>query len=52
MSKGSYLTDNGGHNGPHPMFYETAEDDAAWLALLFVVYEVLTSICRPRGEVV
>ena len=34
MSKGSYLTDNGGHNGPHLMFYETAKDDAAWGANL------------------
>jgi hypothetical protein len=25
MSKGSYLTDNGDHNGPHLMFYETAK---------------------------
>jgi hypothetical protein len=30
MSKGSYLTDNGGHNMPHLMFYETAKDGAAW----------------------
>lgn len=30
MSKGSYLTDNGDHNSPHLMFYETAKDDAAW----------------------
>src|SRR5580704_586487 len=29
MSKGSYLTDQGGHNMPHMMFYETA-DAAAW----------------------
>lgn len=34
MSKGSYLTDNGGHNGPHLMFYETAKDGAAWGANL------------------
>jgi len=34
MSKGSYLTDNGDHNGPHLMFYETAKDDAAWGANL------------------
>ena len=25
MSKGSYLTDKGGHNGPHLMFYEAVE---------------------------
>jgi hypothetical protein len=34
MSKFSYLTDNGGHNGPHLMFYETAKDGAAWGANL------------------
>ena len=34
MSKGSYLTDNGGHNGPHLMFYEAAKDGAAWGANL------------------
>ena len=33
MSKGSYLTDQGGHNMPHMMFYETA-DAAAWGANL------------------
>jgi hypothetical protein len=30
MSKGSYLTDSGGHNLPHLMFFETAKDGAAW----------------------
>jgi len=30
MSKSSYLTDNGGHNGPHLMFYEPLKDDSAW----------------------
>ena len=30
MSKGSYLTDEDGHNFPHLMFYETAKDGAAW----------------------
>ena len=34
MSKCSYLTDNGGHNGPHLMFYEAAKDGAAWGANL------------------
>lgn len=33
MSKDSYLTDQGGHNMPHMMFYETA-DPAAWGANL------------------
>jgi hypothetical protein len=30
MSKSSYLTDSGGHNGPHLMFYEAVKGDAAW----------------------
>jgi hypothetical protein len=30
MSKSSYLTDNGDHNGPHLMFYETSKDGASW----------------------
>jgi len=34
MSKDSYLSDYGGHNGPHLMFYETAKDGAAWGANL------------------
>lgn len=34
MSKGSYLTDNSGHNLPHVMFYETAKDGAVWGANL------------------
>jgi hypothetical protein len=34
MSKSSYLTDNGAHNGPHLMFYETSKDGAAWGANL------------------
>lgn len=34
MSKDSYLTDYGGHTGPHMMFYETAKDGAAWGANL------------------
>jgi hypothetical protein len=29
MSKSSYLTDSGGHNMPHVMFFESAKDDAA-----------------------
>jgi hypothetical protein len=28
MSKSSYLTDNGAHNGPHLMFYQTDKTDA------------------------
>jgi hypothetical protein len=34
MSKSSYLTDEGGHNLPHLMFYESAKDGAAWGANL------------------
>lgn len=34
MSKGSYLTDQAGHNVPHLMFYESAKDGAAWGANL------------------
>jgi len=34
MSSDSYLSDYGGHNAPHMMFYETAKDDAAWGANL------------------
>jgi hypothetical protein len=30
MSKSSYLSDYGDHNGPHLMFYESAKNDAAW----------------------
>lgn len=30
MSKGSYLTDEGGHNAPHLMFYVPLDDAAAW----------------------
>ena len=34
MSKDSYLTDDGGHNGPHMMFYDAVKDGAAWGANL------------------
>jgi hypothetical protein len=34
MSKTSYLTDNGGHNGSHLMFYQADKDGAAWGANL------------------
>ncbi len=30
MSKSSYLTDNGDHNAPHLMFFQTGKPDAAW----------------------
>jgi hypothetical protein len=54
MSKGSYLTDNGDHNGPHLMFYETAKDDAAWGAnmpnspVLSVNYWYLSAQAYPQ----
>ena len=34
MSKDSYLSDYGGHDAPHMMFYETAKDGADWGASL------------------
>lgn len=34
MAKSSYLTDNGGHNMPHLMFYAHTKDVAAWGANL------------------
>ena len=34
MGKSSYLTDQGDHNGPHLMFFEPGEADAAWGANL------------------
>src|SRR6202051_5251439 len=34
MLKDSYLTDYGGHNAPHMMFFETAKDGVAWGANL------------------
>lgn len=34
MSKSSYLTDAGGHNMPHLMFYEPGKDGTAWGANL------------------
>lgn len=34
LGKSSYLTDSGDHNGPHLMFFERGEGDAAWGANL------------------
>lgn len=34
MSKSSYLTDSGGHNMPHLMFFQTDKDGTAWGANL------------------
>jgi hypothetical protein len=30
MSKSSYLTDSGGHNAPHLMFFQSEKNDATW----------------------
>ena len=30
MAKGSYLTDEGNHNGPHVMFYVPVADESTW----------------------
>lgn len=54
MSKSSYLTDNGDHNGPHVMFYGPAKDDAAWGAnmsnspVVSVNYWYLSAQAYPR----
>ena len=34
MAKSSYLTDNGGHNSPHIMFYASTANVASWGANL------------------
>ena len=52
MSKGSYLTDQGGHNMPHMMFYESV-DPSAWGAnvpnspLMGVSYWCLSTDAYP-----
>jgi len=54
MSKDSYLTDYGGHNLPHMMFYESAKDGAAWGAnltnspVLAVNYWFLSAEAYPQ----
>lgn len=54
MAKSSYLSDNGDHNGPHVMFYETVKDDAAWGAnmpnspVLSVNYWYLSAQAYPQ----
>jgi hypothetical protein len=54
MSKGSYLTDYGGHNGPHLMFFHSNEDGAAWGAnlanspVLAVNYWYLSAEAYPQ----
>jgi hypothetical protein len=54
MSKSSYLTDKGDHNGPHLMFYEPVNDDATWGAnmpnspVLSVNYWYLSAHAYPQ----
>lgn len=54
MSKSSYLTDSGGHNMPHVMFFESVNSDAAWGAnvptspLLSVNYWYLSTEAYPQ----
>ena len=54
MSKSSYLSDHGGHNGPHMMFYEPVKDDATWGAnmpnspVLSVNYWYLSAQAYPQ----
>jgi hypothetical protein len=53
MSKSSYLTDSGGHNAPHMMYY-AAKDNAAWGAdlanspILAVNYWYLSAEAYPQ----
>ncbi len=54
MSKSSYLTDAGGHNMPHLMFYEAVNSNAVWGAnvqtspLLSVNYWYLSADAYPQ----
>jgi hypothetical protein len=54
MSKSSYLTDEGGHNGPHLMFYQGAKNGADWGAnltnspVLSVNYWYLSADAYPQ----
>jgi hypothetical protein len=56
MSRSSYLTDQGHHNLPHLMFFETSQDDAAWGAnlthspVLSVHYWYLSAEAYPELE--
>src|SRR5271168_1982445 len=56
MSKGSYLTDGGGHNMPHLMFFQTAKDGEAWGAnltnspIMAVNYWCLSPDAYPQLE--
>ena len=54
MSKSSYLTDGGGHNMPHVMFYQAVKDGDAWGAnfanspVLGVNYWYLSAEAYPK----
>jgi hypothetical protein len=54
MSKFSYLTDSGGHNMPHLMFFQTDKDGTAWGAnltnspLMAVNYWYLSAEAYPQ----
>ena len=54
MSKSSYLTDGGGHNMPHLMFFESVMNDSAWggnpqtSPLLAVNYWYLSAEAYPQ----
>jgi hypothetical protein len=54
MSKSSYLSDSGGHNMPHVMFYQAVEGGAAWGAnltnspILGVNYWCLSADAYPQ----
>ena len=56
MAKSSYLTDNGGHNAPHLMFYAPIKDVAAWGAnipnspVMAVNYWYLSEQSHPQLE--
>jgi hypothetical protein len=45
MSKSSYLTDNGDHDVPHLMFFQTDKPDAAWGECSGCVCELLVLVC-------
>ena len=54
MSKDAYLTDNGGHNGPHLMFYQAENNGETWGAnldnspILAVNYWYLSADLYPQ----
>ncbi|HEX7807880.1 MAG TPA: hypothetical protein VF608_04130, partial [Thermoanaerobaculia bacterium] len=54
MSKSAYLTDHGGHNAPHLMFFQSDQNDAAWGAnlthspVLSVNYWYLSADAYPQ----